>query len=108
VREAMSRVAGKVIGATVEGLISGTQGAADGIRSGWRRASQSIAGRPGMAWAKGLVGGIRRTPKGIRDGWSTGSQSSRRLGRSAALRIAQAGLSCFSVAVGRHRISLPF
>jgi hypothetical protein len=64
VREAMSRVAGKVIGATVEGLISGTQGAADGIRSGWRRGSQSIAGRPGMAWAKGLVGGIRRTPKG--------------------------------------------
>ena len=31
----------------VEGLIGGTQGAADGIRNGWHEGSQSIAdGRP--------------------------------------------------------------
>jgi hypothetical protein len=85
VREAMSRmadtttaVAGRVLGAAVEGLIRGTQGAADGIRNGWRKGSQSIAGRPGRAWTKGVVGGIQGAAKGIRAGWSNGSQSRRR------------------------------
>ena len=52
VREAMSRVVDATPladrgGRAVEGLIGGTQGAADGIRNGWHEGSQSIAdGRP--------------------------------------------------------------
>jgi hypothetical protein len=79
-REALSRMAdattaaaGRVVGAAIEGLIGGAQDAADGIRNGWRKGSQSIAGRPGMAWAKGVLGGIQGATKGIRDGWNTGS-----------------------------------
>lgn len=60
----------KPIRAALKGLISGTQGAAGGMRSGWRRGSQSIAGRPGMAWAKGVIGGVRGTAMGIREGWN--------------------------------------
>jgi hypothetical protein len=69
----MSRLAGRIIGAAAEGVVNGTQDAADGIRNGWRKGSQSIAGRSGMAWAKGVLGGIQGATKGIRDGWSTGS-----------------------------------
>jgi len=74
-RQAMSRaadatatVADRVVGAALKGLISGTQGAADGVREG----NQSVAGRPGMAWATGVLGGIRGAAMGIRDGWSNG------------------------------------
>src|SRR5262245_53665646 len=55
-RQAMSRaadaaatVADRVVGAGLKGLISGTHGAADGVRDGWRKGSQSVADR-GRAW----------------------------------------------------------
>ena len=83
-REAMSRladatavVAGRVVGAAVEGVINGTRGAADAIRNGWHNGSQSVAGRPDTAWA-GVVGGIQGATKRIRDERSTGGQSRRR------------------------------
>ena len=44
--DAATAVAGRVVGAAAKGLVNGTQGAADGIRDGWRKGSQSVAGRP--------------------------------------------------------------
>jgi hypothetical protein len=46
-------VAGRFVGAAVEGLVGGTQGAADGIRDGWRKGGQSVAGRPGRRGLRG-------------------------------------------------------
>ena len=70
----MAAVTRRVVGAAVKGAIGGIQGAANGIRDGWRKGSPSVAGRPGQAWVKGVIGGIQGTADGIRDGWSTGSQ----------------------------------
>ena len=72
---ATATLAGRGAAAAIEGLIGGAQGAAVGIRNGWREGSQSVAGRPGMAWVKGVLGGIQGATKGIRDEWNTDSQS---------------------------------
>jgi hypothetical protein len=47
VADATAAVAGGVVGAAVEGVIGGIQGAANRIRDGRRKGSQSVAGRQG-------------------------------------------------------------